>query len=251
MIACLLSIPTFGVTTAMAFSDSAVTPGLTLNGAANILTGPDGHSMLLLTPAKQSQAGTAFTTKSIPFNPKYRFSTFFQFKMTDPGAAGAADGIAFVLQTQGANALGGDGESMGYGGIAPSVAVEFDTWQNSFDINGNHVAILTDGQLNDIDPQTPYGVSNCQPSAGIFGCMSNGDLWSVWIDYDGTDLNVAIADNSTVRPANLISYPIDIHRILGQSSAFVGFTAGTGAAWQNHYIVNCQFTAALGDSEEP
>jgi hypothetical protein len=84
----------------------------------------------------------------------------------------------------------------------PSVAVEFDRFQNSpYDINDNHVAILTGGQLNDTDPQTPYGVTDCQPT-GAFGCMNNGDVWSVWIDYDGTSLHVAVADDSDRRPAN-------------------------------------------------
>ena len=71
--------------------------------------------------------------------------------------------------------------------------------------------------------------------------MSNGDLWSVWIDYNGTTLHVAIADNSTTRPADLVSYPIDIAGILGQNSAFIGFTAGTGAGYQNHYVTNWLF----------
>ena len=111
----------------------------------------------------------------------------------------------------------------GPGGIAPSVAVEFDTYPNSYGINDNHVAILTNGQMIDLDPQTPYGITSCG-LPGMFGCMSNGDTWSVWIDYDGTNLNVALADDSTTRPANLISYPIDIGSILGHNSVFVGFT---------------------------
>ena len=213
---------------------------LTLNGSARILTGPNGGSAILLTPAQASQAGSAFTTNSFVFGPRYLFSTFFQFQMTDPGPAGASDGMAFVIQTQNANALGAGGGELGYTGITPSVAVEFDTWQNPFDINDNHVAILTNGEMNDLDPQTPYGVTNCQPT-GAFGCMSNGDTLSGWIDNDGASLHVAVADNSTTHPANLISYPIDIPGLLGQSSAFVGFTAGTGAGWENHLVANWQF----------
>jgi hypothetical protein len=38
-----------------------------------------------------------------------------------------------------------------------------------------------------------------------------------------------------------MSYPIDIASILGQSSAFVGFTAGTGAGFENHVIANWIF----------
>jgi hypothetical protein len=217
---------------------TASTRPLTLNGSAKLLTGPNGLPGLRLTPAQQLQAGSAFTSSPVPFNANYTFSVFFQFRMTNPGGIGAADGMTFVLQTQGANALGGTGGDEGYVGIAPSVAVEFDTWLNSpFDSNDNHVAILTNGVLSDIDPQTPYGVTNCQLT-GAFGCMSNGDVWSVWIDYDGANLNVALADNSTTRPANLISYPIDIASILGQSSAYVGFTAGTGSGYQGHYIFN-------------
>jgi hypothetical protein len=228
--ACLLSIPTFGAT-----SD------LTLNGSAKIVTGPQGGSVLWLTPAQQLQAGSAFTTDSIAFGPKFKFSTFFQFQMTDPGYYGASDGMTFVLQTQSTTALGANGGDLGYVGITPSVAVGFKTWQDPGNFNDNYVAVFTDGEINDLDPQTPYGVTSCQPSTGVFGCMSNGDVWSVWIDYDGTNLHVAIADDSITRPADLIDYPIDIPSILGQSSAFIGFTAGTGAGYENHVVANWQF----------
>jgi hypothetical protein len=226
----------------MAAAQTAVdTTALTFNGSAKHLAVPCGGSALWLTPAQVNQAGSAFTTHPVSFGPKYLFHTFFQFQMTDPGPDGASDGMTFTIQAQSASALGGYGGALGYTGITPSVAVEFDTWQNvGVDFNDNHVGILTDGQFIEIDPQTPYGVTNCQPT-GAFGCMSNGDLWSVWIDYDGVNLNVAVADNSTTRPANIISYPIDIPIILGQNSAFVGFTGGTGAGFENHYILDWHF----------
>jgi len=228
--ACLLGVPAL-----------AATGDLTLNGSATIITGPNGNSTLRLTPAQQSQAGSAFTTDSIPLGPSYEFSTFFQFQMTDPGIYGASDGMTFVLQTEGATALGGNGGSLGYVGITPSVAIGFKTWQDPGNYNDNYISVFTGGEINDLDPQTPYGVTDCQPSTGVFGCMSNGDLWSVWIDYNGTNLHVALADNSTTRPANLINYAIDIGSILGQNSAFIGFTAGTGAGYENHYVTNWLF----------
>jgi hypothetical protein len=225
-------------------------PGWTLNGSAIMEETPGGGLRLLLTPNQAGQAGSAFVTKPISFHAGNTFSYTFQFQMTDP-VVEAADGMTFVLQTQGPKAVGGNGGCLGYagaplagdcppatGGVSPSVAVEFDDYDNApYDINDNHVAILTDGQLNDLDPQTPYGVTNCQPTGG-FGCMSNGDVWYVWIDYDGTTLHVALADNTDVRPANLINYAIDIPSILGGSSAYVGFTAGTGEGCENHYVMN-------------
>jgi hypothetical protein len=237
-VTCLLALSTFGLATAMA---SDATTALTVNGSAKIETGAQ-DSVLWLTPADSNQAGSAFTTNAVAFGPRYLFATFFQFQMTNSGGSGAADGIVFVLQTDGATALGGTGGNEGYGGITPSVGVEFDTYYNAgIDINDNHVAILTDGQLNDADSQTPYGVTNCQPPTGVFGCMANGDVWSVWIDYDGASIHVALADNSTTRPADLISYPIDIRSVLGQDSAFVGFTAATAGGWDNHLIAHWQF----------
>jgi hypothetical protein len=224
--------------------------GLTFSGSAKPLIGPNGGSVLWLTPAQGGLAGGAFTTNSIVFDSRYRFRTFFQFEMTEPGGIGAADGMTFVLQTESASALGPGAGDLGYLGIAPSVGVEFDTFYNSgIDVNNNTVSIVMGGEMSDLDPQTPYGVTNCQPSTGVFGCMSNGDLWSVWIDYDGTNLNVAMADNSTTRPANLISYPIDSPSLLGQKPAFVGFTAGTGGGWENHLILDWHFTAAPTDSK--
>src|ERR1035438_3618061 len=98
VVVCLFSSQAFGAT-----SD------LTLNGSAKILTGPGGGPVILLTPAQQGQAGSAFTTSSIVFDSTFAFATFFQFKMTDPGPFGASDGMTFVLQTQGASGLGANG----------------------------------------------------------------------------------------------------------------------------------------------
>ena len=231
----------FGATATAQIATTTGVP-MTLNGSAKLLTGTKGGTGLLLTPAQEYLAGSAFTTNAVTFGSTYAFRTFFQFAMTRPGGIAPADGMAFVLQTAGATALGVNGGDLGYGGITPSVAVEFDTYQNGWDADDNHVAILTDGQMIDIDSQTPYGVTNCTPSTGVFGCMSNGDVWSVWIDYDGTTLNVSLADNSTTRPPASISYPIDIATTLGQSSASVGFTAGTGGGWQTHAIFDWSFS---------
>ena len=236
------------------FSATASAQGagdLTLNGTAKLVTGPHGAKTLSLTTAQIGQDGSAFTTTIIPFDSRYRFETFFQFAMTDPGGIGAADGIAFVLQTEGPNALGAAGGSLGYAGIKPSVGVEFDTFYNSgLDLNGNQVAILKNGNVAGIAAIAPYGETNCQPPTGVFGCMGNGDIWSVWIDYDGTNLNVAIADQSLTRPANLISYPINIPKLLGQNSAYAGFTSATGNGVENHEILFWHFSPAPADPKE-
>jgi hypothetical protein len=114
--------------------DTTVRP-LTLNGSATMITLANGNPALRLTPALTNQAGSAFTTSSVTVN---KFRVFFQFRITSGpggyGGYGPGDGMALVLQMVAPDALGEGGGSLGYAGIAPSIAVEFDTYQNSFDI---------------------------------------------------------------------------------------------------------------------
>jgi hypothetical protein len=225
------------------YPNFASTAGLTINGNATTAVTGDG-SVLRLTPAATGQGGSAFTTSQVSLGAGASFSTFFQFRFTNAGGISPADGIAFVLQTVNNN-VGGAGGGLGYVGIANSVAVEFDTFNNGSgfgDPNGNHVAIDTGGNLNG-SGVIVNGQSNCANTATVAGtpnCMANGDIWSVWIDYDGTTLQVALADNSTVRPANIINQAINIPSFTGSTSAFVGFTGATGAGFENQDILNWQ-----------
>ena len=224
---------------------------LTCNGNAALVTTSDGR-VLRLTPALFNQSGSAFSTSQIALGAGDTFSTFFQFRFTQPGGIDPADGITFTLQTV-SNTAGGAGGGMGYAGLTPSVAIEFDTFNNGGNDgnSSNHIAIDIDGHIidgtsqSDQDLLNVFGNQFCDFGSGAtnytrFGCMSNGDLWSVWIDYNGSTLGVAIADGgpsgTLTRPAtNIINnFPIDIGSILGQNSAFVGFTAGTGAGTENH-----------------
>jgi hypothetical protein len=75
----------------------------------------------------------------------------------------------------------------------------------------------------------------------VAGCMANGHLWSVWIDYDGSALHVALADNSVDRPADLINFPVTLGSALKSAAAYVGFTAGTGGGYENQDIISWQY----------
>jgi hypothetical protein len=247
-------VATSAFATTITFNNFADTTGLTINGHATTAVTADG-TVLRLTPAATGQSGSAFSTSQITLGAGNTFSTFFQFRFTEPGGISPADGITFVLQTVDNN-VGGAGGGLGYLGIAPSVAVEFDTFPNgpgANDPNGNHVAVDTNGLLNG-PGVIVNGQSNCTNVATVIGtpnCMANGNLWSVWIDYDGTTLFVALTEGSTVRPANIIEQTIDLVAILGQNTAFVGFTAATGSGFENQDIVNWQFTNTFAPIQGP
>src|SRR5262249_42888804 len=155
------------------------------------------------------------------------FSTFFKFQIKNSGGIGdgdgvGADGIVFVVQTQNNN-VGGVGGGLGYQGIHPSLGIEFDTYDNGTgagDPNGNHVGVDLNGSLNSV-------ATALEPTR-----FNNGDVWDVWVDYDGTNHTIQVrwSDDSvsSTRPgASMLSYNVDLTSVLGQNSAFLGFTAGT------------------------
>jgi hypothetical protein len=251
------------------FNDFTSPVGLTLQGnAATAVTG-DG-TVLRLTPAAAGLSGAAYSTTAITLGASDIFSASFDFRLTNPGGWDPADGFTFVL-AKNPTGLGGSGVGMGYSGVLNSVAIEFDTYNNTGyglgndDGNSsNHVSVDTNGVLANLSITNVYGNGSCGfPSGGtpnqndytVAGCMNNGNLWTASIGYDGTALTVTLKDPGKGIVFTAIDhYAIDIASILGTNQAYVGFTAATGAGWQNHDIVNWHFadtTELLVDVPEP
>ncbi len=206
----------------------------------------DTGSVLRLTPAAYDQHGAGYSTTAIALGSGATFSTSFQFQLTDPGGwvGSPADGIAFVLATD-KTGLGGSGGGMGYQGVGNSVAIEFDTYWNGFDPNGNHVGVDVGGSVD----TNGNGLTWASPYCDIYnyasdGCMSNGQIWSAFINYDGTThkLNVGLQQQGKALIQLIANYSINISDYLGGSStAYVGFAAATGAGYENHDILNWVF----------
>ena len=200
-----------------------------------------GSGALRVTPAAFSKRGAGYSTTAIVLGTGATFSSTFQFQITNRGGINPADGIAFVV-AQNATGLGSSGGGLGYAGVGNSVAVEFDTFNNGgLDTSSNHVAVDTNGVLTNSALANPYGVVTCISNVGYtLGCMSNGDVWTATIDYDGTAqlLDVYVQDGGNAVQHIINSYSIDIASLLGTTTAFVGFSSGTGAGFANHDILN-------------
>lgn len=207
--------------------------GLQINGNAACTGG-----VLRLTPAVTGQAGTAFSTIQVPLGAGASFSTFFSFRISNPGGIGdsdgaGADGLVFVVQPV-SSTIGGGGGGMGYFGIPTSLGIEFDTFFNGgVDPDGNHVGIDLNGSV--VSVQT----------ASVSPPLNNGSVWFAWVDYNGSVIEMRLSQ-SAVRPVSpTLSYAVNLVSVLGTSQAFVGFTAGTGAGWENHDILSWQFDDAF------
>ena len=250
----LTSAPGGGGTTAtgnFTFNGFTSAAGLTMVGSAAPFSSSVDGTVLRLTPALKNQDGAAYSTTPVTLGNNATFSTQFQFRFSQAGGTKPADGITFVLATN-ATGLGSNGYGMGYQGVSGnSVAIEFDTYDNTNIVfndgnSSNHVAIDTNGNLTNTNLTNVYGKATCDFSSGnpntAAGCMSNGDLWTVNINYDGSKLTVTLTDPAEGSSFTAINgYAINLASVLGQNTAYVGFTAGTGNGFENHDIVSWTF----------
>ena len=233
-----------GEATVVSFPDFSSTAGLTLNGSAATV-----GNVLRLTPATFSQSGSAFSTTAINAT---SFSTFFSFRITGAGgfccdATGhvGADGLAFVVQSV-SSSVGGGGGGIGYSGIGNSAAVEFDTWHNAEssvqDPDSNHVGVDVNGSVMSLATQ------------GVAPDFDDGNIWYAWVDYDGSALEIR-TNQSGLRPTlPLLSYSLNIPGLLAGTTAYVGFTSGTGADYGNHDILSWEYRDSfepIGEVPEP
>jgi hypothetical protein len=200
------------------FSGASTT--LDRNGTADILTSSGTTTrqrILRLTAGGFRQAGSAWSTQKLDLTESFEstFKVYLHHGM--PGA----DGIAFLVQTQGPRALGGWGGGLGYRGIRQSVAVEFDTFQNTPDPNSNHLAVVLAG-----DPDHHAAVG--EPSIPLFG-----KPFVARVAYSAPDTELRVYVKSLQAGATdqlVLDHKVDLAAEARGSSAWVGFTAATGSA---------------------
>jgi hypothetical protein len=203
---------TIGSAPTINFSNGfASVAGLTLNGSA--VNSDD--SRLQLTTGEEDQAGSFFW--STPVNIQ-SFETDFQFQLS--GSLPIADGITFTVQADGPTALGPTGGGLGYGpdqptgapGIAKSMAVKFDLYNNA-------------GEGTDSTGLYMNGIS-----------LSSGDVINGHVAYDGTMLYLTLTD---VVEAKWFAtrFPVNLPQTIGADAAYAGFTGGTGGLTSSQKIL--------------
>jgi len=205
------------------------------------------NSFVVLTPPETGQKGGLWHQQKVKV--KNGFSTSFSFRMQNGGishtgdAQSGADGIAFLIHNnQSATGVGGIGGGMGFEGVPNSIAIEFDNWQNdeANEPNDNHVAIHTLGTA----PNTSAARSIVAMNSNLPTILENGKMHDVRIEYAEGVLQVFL-DKKKV-----ISHTIDIAKTLqlDKETAWIGFTASTGAAYCSQEIHTWQFK---GDMPPP
>src|SRR5262249_55405500 len=148
-----------------------------------------------------------------------------------------ADGMAFVIQGVGNNALSIGGGGPGYGlgfpgpsfrGLNRSLAIKFDLYDNAGE-GINSTRIFTAGRA---PTRRRFCVASALPDTSIdltgTGIdLHSGHVFKVTLGFDGTTLAETITD--TVTGATFTtSYLVNIPGLVGSDVGYMGFTGGTG-----------------------
>lgn len=185
----------------------------------------DGRLHLSMNPPVSSSGGAFIPVKQFV---RDGFDMTFQYEIFDLVNRGG-DGLAFVIQNNPLLRSGNNGGSIGYAGISNSLAVEFDTLDNSqlSDPDDNHISVHTRGTLPNNEHQS-YALGTAS------GVGLNG-VHTVRILYTPGLLKVFF-DNLT-NPVLSVSvnlatlFPLDFGR------AWIGLTAATGVDVEAHDIL--------------
>ena len=121
---------------------------------------------------------------------------------------------------------------MGYAGVLKSIALKFDTYDNSGE------GVSSSGLFFN-------GASPTIPSIDLmpFGLqLGSGDIFAVHEVYDGQTLTITLKD--TLTGASVTGSVLgDITQILGGPTAYVGFTGGTGGLTSSQKILSWAFSS--------
>jgi hypothetical protein len=149
--------------------------------------------------------------------------------------SGGADGITFCLQNSsaGTNALGTTGGALGYSGIAPSAAFEMNIFAGAAH-GGVGIRVGTNGAIGDFSND---GYNSTAPVN-----YTNGDNIYVQLYYQQGVLQVLMID-PTVPVTNLSSFFVNVPAVVGNSSAYIGFTGSDGGTSSSQTVSNLTYSS--------
>jgi hypothetical protein len=189
-------------------SNGFTSSNLSMNNGPSVVGG-----VLQVTDGGAGEDRSAWFKTKVPVT---SFITDFTFQILN----GAADGFTFTIQNapKGIWALGNGGGGLGYQGIQNSVALKFDIYNDAGE-GKDSTGVYIDGAAPTL-PATDLS------STGI--TLTSGDLIHAHLVYSGSTLAVTLTDTKTGATVTN-QFTVNIPTVVGSSTAYVGFTGGTGS----------------------
>ncbi|CAH8323442.1 unnamed protein product [Eruca vesicaria subsp. sativa] len=214
--------------------------------------------VLQLTNATSTQIGRAFFAKHIEFKPSepVSFSTHFVCALV-PVTAVSSHGMTFFVSHS--TDFKGSQPSRYFGlfnanGSASTrvLAVELDIAkaEDVLDIDDNHVGIDVNSAVSVVSAPASY--FSDKEGRKIDMKLVSGEPIQVWVDYEGTTLNVSIAPLHNQKPSRplLSSTSINLTEIVQGRRMFVGFSGSTGSGVVNQYVLGWSFSKSMASLQK-
>jgi gliding motility-associated-like protein len=191
-----------------------------VNGSASAV----GGDCYQITPDAGGLTGSIFSQNPIDLTQPFSIDATMFFGCKD---GNGADGIVFILATTN-TALGGAGGGIGYQGITPSIAVEYDDYFNGNfgDPTSDHVAVISMGS---VDHTMPTGLVAPMNLSNIEDCMDHCFL-ATWDPVTQT-LTSTLDDNTITYTGDIVATIFN-----GNPQVYYGFSSGTGSLSNTHRV---------------
>ena len=189
-----------------------------------------GANCYVITNPAISQRGSVWFSQQLNLNDSFDLKFTMNFGTND---AGGGDGMTFVLQRAGTSALGGTGGTLGYSAITPSLAVEFDTYQNAVfsDPVPDHIAVISNGVLNHAVATNIAGPVSALASQANIEDGLNHKIRIQWNPFSDS-LNVYFDCEHRLA----VRYNIRANIFSGNPMVWWGFTGSGGGAYNSQSV---------------
>ncbi len=197
-----------------------------LNGDAEAI----GDDCYQLTGLSTFENGTVWYADQINLDDPFDLQFLMNFGDLD---GSGADGICFVLQTVGTNAIGTNGGGMGYLDFGTSLGIEFDTWQNGnySDPSEDHIAIQINGN---IDHNSVNNIAGPIQANALDVNIEDGENHVVRIVWNPDDQIIQVYFDCVFRLSGNIDM---VNTIFGGNNLVTwGFTAATGGSFNTQIV---------------
>jgi fibronectin-binding autotransporter adhesin len=170
-----------------------------------------GNDVLTITDNGGSEARSAFYAAKFPI--ANSFTAGFTYTV---GGNKAADGMAFVVQNNAATAVGLGGGGLGYQGMANSAALEFNLYTGAGPVG---IAYHVNGVIGQYTSTAPVNLASGNPI-----------LVRIVYDSAAQTLTAVLTELGPGNARTFVYTGVNLAATVGGTTAYIGFTGGTGGA---------------------
>lgn len=202
----------------------------------------NGGDCYVITSNVQTQLGAVWYNNTIDFNADFEIIFDANFGANDDLGA---DGIALVMKSTPTLEAGVAGGGLGYDGIDSSIAVEFDTYENSerSDLSADHIALISNGNTFHDQPTNLAGPVNAHPTSINIEDDQFHEIKISWVAATQTFSVVFDCDERISYTGDLVNNVFG-----GESNIYFGFTGSTGLYYNLHQV--CFKYLSFADSQD-